>query len=93
VAALVVVVAFCVSGITAVATHIRCIDAAREAARMAARGDDGVGAARTIAPEGAAVQLRSEGEFVVATVTTRPMLLPGLTIAARAVAALEPGVG
>jgi len=71
--------------------HIRCIDAAREAARLAARGDDGSGAARAIAPQGAVVHLRREGEHVVATVSARTPFLPGITIAGRAVAATEPG--
>ena len=81
----------CVSGLAAVAMQIRCVDAAREAARLAARGDDGSAAARAIAPDGAAVQLRRDGEHVVATVTARSSLLPGVAIAGRAVAALEPG--
>ena len=37
------------------------------------------------------MQLRRDGEFVVATVTARSVLLPGVTIAAEAVAAAEPG--
>jgi hypothetical protein len=81
----------CVSGLAAVAMQIRCVDAAREAARLAARGDDGSAAARAIAPDGAAVQLRRDGEHVVATVTARSSLIPGVAIAGRAVAALEPG--
>jgi len=87
------VLILCVSGLTAVSMQIRCLDAAREAARLAARGDDGSasGAAQGIAPEGAAVQLRRDGELVVATVTARSALLPGITIAAEAVAAAEPG--
>ena len=48
-------------------------------------------AAQGIAPDGAAVQLRRDGELVVATVTARSPLLPGITIAAEAVAAAEPG--
>jgi hypothetical protein len=92
VAALVVVLLLCISGITAVSTHIRCVDAAREAARLAARGDDGSDVARTIAPDGAAVATSRDGELVVVTVTARSALLPGVTIAARAVAAAEPGV-
>ncbi|SEH60483.1 hypothetical protein SAMN04489835_1933 [Mycolicibacterium rutilum] len=80
----------CAAGLTALSTHIRCVDAAREAARLAARGDDGVAVARTLAPDGAAVQLGRDGDYVVATVTARSPL-PGLTIGARAVAALEPG--
>ena len=91
-AALVVVLVLCVSGLTAVSMHIRCVDAAREAARLAARGDDGPGVARIIAPDGAAVRLRRDGELVVATVTARSALLPGVTIAAQAVAAVEPGL-
>jgi hypothetical protein len=71
--------------------HIRCIDAAREAARLAARGDDGSDAARTIAPRDAVVHLRRDGEYVVATVSARSAFLPGITIAGRAVAAAEPG--
>ena len=74
--------------------QVRCVDAAREAARLAARGDDGSAAiaAQRIAPDGAAVQLRRDGELVVATVTARSPLLPGVTIAADAVAAVEPGM-
>jgi hypothetical protein len=83
-----------VSGLTAVSMQVRCVDAAREAARLAARGDDGSAAvaAQRIAPDGAAVQLRRDGELVVASVTARSPLLPGVTIAADAVAALEPGM-
>ena len=73
--------------------QVRCVDAAREAARLAARGDEGSAAvaAQRIAPDGATVQLRRDGELVVATVTARSPLLPGVTIAADAVAAAEPG--
>ena len=73
--------------------QVRCVDAAREAARLAARGDDGSAseAARSIGPAGAVLQLRRDGEFVIATVTTKSALLPGISIAAQAVAAVEPG--
>jgi len=83
----------CVSGLTAVSMQVRCVDAAREAARLAARGDDGSAsnAAQGIAPDGATVRLRRDGEFVVATVTANLPLLPGITITAQAVAAAEPG--
>jgi hypothetical protein len=83
----------CVSGLTAVSMQVRCVDAAREAARLAARGDDASasGAAQGIAPDGAAVQLWRDGDFVVARVTAKSALLPGVTIAAEAVAAAEPG--
>jgi hypothetical protein len=83
----------CVAGLTAVSMQVRCVDAAREAARLAARGDDGSAAvaAHRVAPDGAVVELRRDGELVVATVTARSPLLPGVTVAAEAVAAAEPG--
>ena len=72
--------------------QVRCIDAAREVARLAARGDStAVGWAPGLAPAGAAVDVRREGGFVIARVTGRSALLPGVVIAARAVAAVEPG--
>ncbi|KUI06140.1 pilus biosynthesis protein TadE [Mycobacterium sp. IS-3022] len=80
----------CVAGLAAVSTHIRCVDAAREAARLAARGDNGGDVVRNLAPEGAAVLIRRDGAFVVATVTARSAMLPGLTVEAKAVAAVEP---
>lgn len=91
-AALVSVLVLCLAGISAVSAQVRCIDAAREAARLAARGDTPAATAvvRRIAPAGAAVRLRSEGDLVVATVTARSALLPGLAISAEAVSAAEP---
>lgn len=83
----------CLAGVTAVSMQVRCIDAAREAARLSARGDDGSAetAARGVAPRGASVALRREGGFVVARVDGRSPLLPGMLITAEAVAAIEPG--
>ena len=72
--------------------QVRCIDAAREAARIAARGDESASvAAQRIAPEGSVVRLQREGDVVVATVTARSPMLPGINIAAEAVAVAEPG--
>lgn len=95
IAALVMVLLLCVAGLMAVSMQLRCVDAAREAARLAARGDDGSAgrAAEQIAPRGAVLGVRRDGEFVVATVSARFPLLPGLTIAAEAVSAAEPTVG
>ncbi len=89
-----VVLALCVGGVTAVSMQVRCVDAAREAARLAARGDEDSAAAasRTIAPGGATLQLRRDGGFVVARVTVRSRLLPGLAIGAEGVSAAEPAV-
>lgn len=80
----------CLAGLNAVVLQIRCVDAAREAARLAARGDDGVAAARRVGPAGAVVSVRREGEFLVARISTQSVLLPGITIAAEAVSAAEP---
>jgi hypothetical protein len=87
-----VVLVFCLAGVAAVSMQVRCVDAAREAARLAARGDDrtAVEAARRIAPSGARIQVRRDGDFFVATVVTRSKLLPTLDIAAKAVSAAEP---
>ncbi len=89
---LVAVLVLCLAGITAVTMQVRCIDAAREAARLAARGDEhsAVATAHGIAPGRAVVQLRQDGEFVVATVTARSNLLPMLGITATGVSAVEP---
>lgn len=83
----------CLAGVTAVSMQVRCIDAAREAARLAARGDqrNAVATARRIAPPGAQVQLEDDGGYLVAIVRARSKLLPALDIAARAVSAEEPG--
>jgi hypothetical protein len=91
VATLVAVLVLCLAGVTAVSMQVRCIDAAREAARLAARGDErsAVAAARGIAPAGALVQLRRDGDFVVATVTARSNLLPAVGIGATGVSAVE----
>ncbi|SOX56357.1 pilus biosynthesis protein TadE, partial [Mycobacterium ahvazicum] len=92
IATLVVVLAFCLAGVAAVAMQVRCVDAAREAARLAARGDErsAVDVARSIAPGGSRIQVRRDGDFVVATVIVHSKLLPALDISAKAVAAAEP---
>jgi type II secretory pathway pseudopilin PulG len=92
IAVLVVVLVLCLAGVTAVSMQVRCVDAAREAARLAARGDErsAVDAARRLAPDGARVQLHRDGDFLVATVVAHSNLLPTLDIAARAVSAAEP---
>jgi hypothetical protein len=87
-----VVLALCLAGVTAVSMQVRCVDAAREAARLAGRGDErsAVDTARRIAPAGARIRTDRDGDFVVATVVARSKLLPRLDIAAKAVAAAEP---
>jgi hypothetical protein len=80
-------------GASALAIQLRCVDSAREAARLAARGDEraAADAARRIGPAGAQLQLRRDGAFVVARVSANPTPWMGFRIAAEAVAASEPG--
>lgn len=92
IASMVAVLVLCLAGITAVTMQIRCVDAAREAARLAARGDQaGVVAVGRLAPPGAAVEVRQDGGYVTARVSGRSPVLPGVVIVGRAVAAIEPG--
>jgi hypothetical protein len=87
-----VVLVLCLAGVTAVSMQVRCVDAAREAARLAARGDErsAVDAARRIAPPAARIQVQRDGDYLVATVVAHSKLLPTLDIAAKAVSAAEP---
>lgn len=91
IAALVSVLVVCLAGLDAVVLQIRCVDAAREAARLAARGDDGVAAAQRVGPAGAVVSVRREGALLVARVSARSALLPGVAIGAEAVSVAERG--
>ena len=92
IATLSVVLVACLAGVSAMSIQVRCIDSAREAARLAARGDDSAAAeaARRVGPEGALLALRHDGDFVVARVSASAPLL-GFSIAADAVAVREPG--
>jgi hypothetical protein len=91
IASLVAVLVLCVTGLTAVSMQVRCIDAAREAARVAARGDEraAVDVGHRIAPPAALVQVHRDGEFIVATVTARSKVLPALAIGAEGISAVE----
>lgn len=89
IATLVAVLLLCSAAVVAVSQQIRCLDAAREAVRLAARGD--AAAAVGLAPSGAALELHREGGYIVARVSSRSALLPGLVISGEAVAAAEPG--
>jgi hypothetical protein len=90
---LVVVLVLCVAGLSAMAMQVRCVDAAREAARLAARGDDRAAseAARVVGPAGAGLEIRRSDGRVTARVTAKSPVLVGITIVAEAVAAAEPG--
>jgi len=97
-----VLVAFVVALVWVVAlaaAQVRVVDAAREAARAAARGDPtatAVGWGRRVAPDGASIQVSSHGGSVVVDVTASVRgpggllgFLPAVTVHARSVAASE----
>ncbi|WP_327152490.1 TadE family type IV pilus minor pilin [Nocardia sp. NBC_01329] len=90
--AIAVTATLCMGAVFAAVTQVRCVDAAREAARLAARGDRAVAvdAARRVAPAGAEISLRDEGDRVVALVASDTPLIPVLELRAEAVAVKEP---
>ncbi|MEV0003266.1 TadE family type IV pilus minor pilin [Micromonospora sp. NPDC050980] len=83
------------TAVDAVTTRAGCVDAAREAALAAARGEPGVAAGDRYAPAGAEVTVTVTGDRVTATVRapvrTVGARLPRLTVSGVAVAAVEPG--
>lgn len=93
-ASFVIVLALALYGLAAVADQVRCVDAAREAARLAARGepDQARTAAERIAPPDADVTIAVTGEHIEVKVQAPPAggLLPGLQLHAEAFAVREP---
>jgi Flp pilus assembly protein TadG len=96
---LLLVLAAAVAAVTVVGAQLRCVDAAREGARAAARGDP-VGTVTSIvgraAPDGAVTDVAVTGREVRVTVTA-PVTPVGpvpfrVSVTAEAVARLEPGV-
>lgn len=89
----VVVLGLCLSGIGCAIAQIRCVDAAREAARLVARGDGdrALAAVASVGPSGALLQVSVDADTVTATVSAAGVggLLPGIEVRATAVAALE----
>jgi hypothetical protein len=92
---LVAVLALALAAVSAVAAQLRCVDAAREAARLTARGeqDRAEQVAQRIAPRGAAVVVTVHGDEISARVSANPVpgLLPGIKVGAEAAAVMEPG--
>lgn len=90
------VLALAFAGIAAMTAHLRCVDAAREAARLVARGDGQLAleAAATIAPSGANVRITTEGDRISVEVSLAPAggFLSGLAITGAAFAVAEPEV-
>ena len=97
-AALPVLVLLMLAGLSAVRVvdaRERCLDAAREVARAAARGDDAaVARAGAVVPGGARISIARGADEVTVTVSivVHPLGrdLPAVTVRERAVAAAEP---
>jgi Flp pilus assembly protein TadG len=95
---LVLVLVCAVAAVTVVGAQLRCVDAAREGARAAARGEAPAVVAElagVVAPDGAVTGVRQDGERVRVTVAVevRPLgPVPLRTrVSAEAVAQREPG--
>ena len=95
--ALVVLVAAGMTAVSVLTAQLRCVDAAREAARAAARGEDAAivrSLAERSGPAGSEVQVTSGGQEVEVTVSAVAdsvgELLPAVRVRASAVALREP---
>ena len=90
---LVLVAAAAIGAVATVMASVRCVDAARELARLAARGDTerGRAAASGIAPGGARMEVRTDGDTVTVVVAATPVGLLPLEVSGTAAAVLEPG--
>ncbi|MFU8871023.1 TadE family type IV pilus minor pilin [Micromonospora sp. SL4-19] len=84
------------TAVEAVTTRAGCLDAAREAALAASRGEPGSAVGARYAPAGADISVTVSGDRVTATVRapvrTLGARLPRITVSATAVAAVEPGI-
>jgi Flp pilus assembly protein TadG len=93
--ALLLMVTFALGAVDAVLTKVQCVDAARDAALVAARGGDGAATARARAPGGATVRVTEDdgtiGVSVSVRVTPLGVHVGGFEAAATAVATIEPG--
>src|SRR3954447_16200226 len=97
---LLLVLAAAVAAVTVVGAQLRCVDAAREGARAAARGERDAVVSRIVgalAPDGAVARVSGDPEEVRVTVTVHLAPLGPLPLrillSAAAVAVREPGSG
>ena len=95
---LLLVLAGALAAVTVVGAQLRCVDAAREGARAAARGETDATVSRLadrLGPDGAVASVSGDGEEVRVTVTVRVAPLGPLplavTVSGSAVAVREPG--
>lgn len=93
-AAFVMFLGLALSGLAAAADHVRCMDAAREAARLAAQGEPERAkyAAARIAPANAEITITTKGQHIEVDIHATPAggLLPGIHLHAEAFAVREP---
>ena len=91
--ALIVLLFAGLTAVSAVTAKGQCVDAAREAALAAARGDPGRAAGERTAPPGASIEISTDGDVVTVRVSAPVHLLgahlPVITVAGTAVAARE----
>ena len=82
------------TAVVAVSTRMQCLDAAREAAIAASRGESGAQAAARVAPAGSDLEVVQGADTVTVTVGAQVRVLGGdlplITVRATAVAAREP---
>lgn len=94
--AFVVVLAIAFAGVAALLDQLRCTDAAREAARLIARGeqDRAADAVHHIAGAGATLAVHLNGDEIEADVRTPSVadILPGVRVDSQAFAVKEPDV-
>ncbi|HWS36659.1 MAG TPA: TadE family type IV pilus minor pilin [Actinoplanes sp.] len=92
--ALMLLLGFGITGVTAILIKMQCQDAAREAALAESRGEPPAGVAGRIAPAGASIRVGGDGDSVTAEVVAPIRMLgwdlPGLIVSGRSVAAREP---
>jgi hypothetical protein len=82
------------TAVSAVTAKGQCVDAAREAALAAARGDSGRAVADRFAPPNAQIQIEADADAVTVRIRAPVRLLgahlPVITVEGAAVAAREP---
>ena len=97
---LLLVLAGAVAAVVVVGAQLRCVDAAREGARAAARGEPAgtvSSLAGQAAPDGARVATETDGDRVTVTVSVRVQPLGpvplAVTVSSAATALVEPAAG
>lgn len=94
-AGLTVVTVLLVAALTLLTGQLRCTDAAREAARLLARGEpqEAAAAVHEIAPPDASLAIEQTGDVIEVEVAAHPAggLLPAVHLKATAYALAEPG--